>query len=133
MIASIPTFLEKDAHGAVESYRLNPDGTIATTFTFHKGAADGPLKTLRPRGRVRDSSNAIWDMQFVWPVRAEYIIAHLDAQYSETVIARSKRDYVWIMARTPQLSSSDYERLVDVVRSLGYDMAKLRRVPQDGR
>ena len=31
VIANIPTFLERGAHNAVESYRLDEDGTVATT------------------------------------------------------------------------------------------------------
>jgi apolipoprotein D and lipocalin family protein len=50
VIASIPTFIETDAFNAVESYRLDADGTIDTTFTFRKGTFDGPLKTYHPRG-----------------------------------------------------------------------------------
>jgi len=128
--ASIPTFLEKGAYNAVESYALNPDGTIATTFTFHKGSFDGPVKTMKPRGFVRDATNAVWGMQFIWPIKAEYRIAYLDEAYSQVVIARSARDYVWIMSRTPQLPAADYQHLVDFVSGLGYDATKLQRVPQ---
>jgi apolipoprotein D and lipocalin family protein len=35
VVASIPAFIEKGAHNAVESYALNSDGTIATTFRFN--------------------------------------------------------------------------------------------------
>ena len=41
VIANIPTFLEKNAYNAVESYELDSDGTIATTFVFRKGGFDG--------------------------------------------------------------------------------------------
>jgi hypothetical protein len=34
------------------------------------------------------------------------------------------------MARTPTVSDADWDRLVGVVRDAGYDVAKLRRVPQ---
>ena len=37
VIESIPTFIEKKAFNAVESYRLEEDGTIATTFRFNNG------------------------------------------------------------------------------------------------
>jgi len=131
VIANIPTAPERGAHNAVESYRLEQDGTIATTFTFRDGSFDGPEKVMRPRGFVRDStSNAVWGMQFVWPVKAEYLIAHVDPQYTETIIARSRRDYVWIMARTPQIPERDYARLVQQVAELGYDTSRLERVPQ---
>ena len=36
VIANIPTFIEKEATNAIESYRLDKDGNIATTFTFFK-------------------------------------------------------------------------------------------------
>ena len=32
VIANIPTFIERDAYNAVESYQLDPDGSIATTL-----------------------------------------------------------------------------------------------------
>ena len=89
VIANIPTFIEKDAYNAVESYRLAPDGSIATTFTFRAGGFDGKLKRYTPRGFVLDrTSNAVWGMQFIWPVKADYRIAWLAPDYSETVIAR---------------------------------------------
>jgi apolipoprotein D and lipocalin family protein len=131
VIANIPTRPEKGAHNAVESYRLDEDGSIATTFTFREGAFDGPEKVMRPRGFVRDGqSNAVWGMQFVWPIKAEYLVAHVDADYTETIIARSRRDYVWIMARTPTIPPADFARLKRKVADLGYDTSKLQRVPQ---
>lgn len=131
VIANIPTFVEKGAHNALESYRLDDDGTIATTFTFRKDAFDGPAKKYTPRGFIRDSqSNAAWDMQFIWPFKGDYLITYLTDDYSQTVISRTKRDYVWIMARTPQISDRDYQRMVDHVQASGYDISLLRKVPQ---
>jgi apolipoprotein D and lipocalin family protein len=131
VIANIPTSYEKEAHNARESYRLNPDGTIATIFTYRKGGFDGPLKTMKPKGFVRDpESNASWWMQFFWPLKAEYLIAYLSPDYSQTIVARTKRDYVWIMARTPAIPEADYTDLVEKVAELGYDTAKLQRMPQ---
>jgi len=130
VIASIPTFIEKDAYNALESYRLDDDGTIATTFTFNKGGLDGPLKEYTPRGFVRDKqSNAVWDMQFIWPFKAEYRIIFLSEDYSQTVIGRTKRDYVWIMARENTIPNDDYAKILDFLRDQGYDTAKLRSVP----
>ena len=131
VIASIPTFIERGAHNAVESYRLEADGTVATTFTFRAGSFDGAERRYEPRGFVLDpASNARWGMQFVWPVKADYRIVYLAADYSQTVIAREKRDYVWIMARTPAITEADYQRLLGIVASLGYDPATVQKVPQ---
>ena len=132
VIAAIPTAIETQAYNAIENYKLDKDGTIATTFTYFKGAFNGPLKTYKPRGFViKDTGNALWGMQFIWPIKAEYRIAYLDDQYQRTVIARNARDYVWIMARTPQITDAHYKELTDLVAKLGYDTAKLRKVPQN--
>jgi apolipoprotein D and lipocalin family protein len=131
VIASIPSLLEKNAYNAVESYALLPDGRIRTTFHYRNNGFDTRLKTMHPIGTVRPGSgNAVWGMQFLWPIQAEYIVAYLDDQYSETIIARNKRDYVWIMARTPSIPKADYVALVERVRQLGYSTKDLRNVPQ---
>ena len=127
VIANIPTFVEKNAFNPVESYRLNDDGTIATTFTFNLGSLNGELKQYEPTGFIKDKgSNAIWGMQFFWPIKADYRIVYLDESYQQTIIGRMSRDYVWIMARKPKIPESDYAKLVSNVESLGYDVDLLQ-------
>ena len=131
VIANIPTFLEKDAHNAVETYTLNDDGTIATHFTFRKGGFDGKVKEYNPKAFITDTeTNALWGMRFVWPIKADYRIIYVDEDYTQTVIGRQSRDYVWITAKTPTIPEEDYDRLVDFIATFGYDMSKLQRVPQ---
>jgi apolipoprotein D and lipocalin family protein len=131
VIANIPTFIEKGAHNAVEGYRMNEDGSIATTFTFRKGRFDGELQTFKPRGFVLDrQSNAVWGMRFVWPFKADYRIVWLDEEYSQTVIGRNQRDYVWIMARQPSIPEHQYRRIIEFLSAEGYDTSRIERVPQ---
>jgi apolipoprotein D and lipocalin family protein len=131
VIASIPSYPERDAYDAVESYELRPDGRIQTTFRYRKGSFEAPLKTMHPVGTVvAGTGNAVWGMQFVWPIKAEYVISYLDPGYAETIIARSKRDYAWIMARTRQIPEAAYAADVERLRAMGYDVSKLRKVPQ---
>ena len=112
VIAHIPSWPERHAYDAVESYRLLPDGRIQTDFRYRKGSFDAKEDTMHPVATVRpDTGNAVWGMQFFWPIEAEYVIAYLDDAYQTTVIGRSKRDYVWIMARVPCLSDSAYAKL----------------------
>ena len=131
VIASVPTFIEKEAYNAVETYALNDDGTIDTTFSFRKGGFDGKEKSYNPKGFVRDTtSNAIWGMRFIWPIKADYRIVYVNDDYSQTIIGRNKRDYVWIMARTPSISNEDFFERVELIREQGYDTSKLKLVPQ---
>ena len=131
VIASIPTLFEKDIYNAVERYdRLGPK-KIQTTFSYRKGGFDGEKAEMKPVGYVQDDgSNALWGMQFIWPIKADYRVVHLDPDYRTTIIGRIKRDYVWIMAREPQIPDGEYEALVRRVKALGYDVGKLSRVPQ---
>ncbi|HVJ37745.1 MAG TPA: lipocalin family protein [Stenotrophomonas sp.] len=134
VIAHIPSRPERDAFDAVERYALRPDGRIQTTFTYRKGSFAAPQRSMHPIGRVeKEGSGAVWGMQFVWPIQAEYIIAWLDDDYGQTIVARSKRDYVWYMARTPQVSDADYQHAMQRIAAMGYDISKLRRVPQSPR
>jgi len=131
VIANIPTFIEKDAYNARESYRLAEDGTVETTFTFNKGGFDGPVKVYNPRGFIRDrGTNAVWGMQFIWPLKMEYRIIYLKEDYTQTVVGRSKRDYVWIMARERAIPEADYEQILQFLQAQGYDTSQVQKVPQ---
>jgi len=134
VIANIPTFLEKGAHNAIESYRLADDGTIETTFTFHADGFDGPKKTYTPRGFVLEhESNAVWGMQFLWPIKADFRIVYLTPDYTQTVIGREARDYVWIMARSPEIPEADYQHILKFLGEQGYDITQIQKVPQQTR
>ena len=131
VIANIPTFLEKGAHNAKDSYALAPDGTIPTTFSFNADAFDGPRKSYDSKGFVLDGgANAVWGQQYIWPIKADYRISYLSPDYTQTVITREKRDYVWIMARTPTIPETDLAKLIAFVGTQGYDTSKIQRVPQ---
>ena len=131
VIANIPTFLEKDVYNATESYERVEKDVIATTFSFNKGGFDGERKTYTPTGFISDDpSNALWGMRFVWPIKADYRVVYVDDDYQHTIIGRNKRDYVWIMARTPSIPESDYRALVSKVADMGYETTKLEKVPQ---
>lgn len=131
VIAHIPVFIEKEAYNAVESYKLAKDGTIPTTFTFNQGAFGGPLKTYHPKGFVYNKkTNAEWRMQFVWPIKAAYLITYLSEDYQTTIIGVPDRKYAWIMARTKTLPDATYQKLVTELKRQGHDLTKLRKVPQ---
>ena len=131
VIAHIPSMMERDAYDAIETYRLDGDGKIRTTFRQRKGSFDAAIETMEPVGTVVEgTNNAVWGMQFVWPIKAEYVIVDLAPDYSRTIIGRSKRDYVWLMARTPSLPKDQLDAAIARIKALGYDTSKLRMVPQ---
>lgn len=131
VIANIPPWIERDAVNSVELYSLDEDGNVPTLFTYRNKSFDAPVKSLKSKGFVVDrQSNAEWGIQFIWPIKAEYLVTWLAEDYSTAIVARNKRDYVWLLARTPQIPEQEYERLRRKIGEMGYDLDQLRKVPQ---
>ena len=131
VIATISTRFEKNAYNAVETYQLQPDGNVHTAFRFRKNSFGSPVKSIHAPAFVNAASgNAVWGVQVFWPIKAQYIVAYLKDDYSQTIVARDARDYTWIMARTPTISQADYDALTVRVKQMGYSIGDIRKVPQ---
>lgn len=138
VIAHITSDGDRDAHNAVETYTPVGDGRIDVVYTNRQGGFDGETKRLEPTGFVVEgSNNALWGMRFnlpliglPWPFHFEYRISHLEPDYSVTIIGRSKRDLVWLMARKPDMNEADFQRYRQMIAGWGYDVGELVRVPQ---
>ena len=128
-----PIIVDKNAHNAIEHYRLDADKKIQTTYQFRDGGFDAEINTLTPVGWVDEKvdSNAEWRMQFIWPFTADYIILHLDDDYSETIIAHPSRKYAWVMLRSDKVSNADYDRLLSKLKAVGYDTSLMQKLPHD--
>ncbi len=69
-------------------------------------------------------------MQFLWPFKAAYLVAWVDDDYQETIVAVPNRKYIWLMARDWQMSDERYQELVDMAAEMGYDVSLIQRIPQ---
>ena len=132
VVAHVPAPGEGEAFNGVESYDLGEDGTIRTTYVFRDGGFDGEVEVMQPNAVIWDeATRATWGMKFSWWLpRFEYLITYLDEDYETTIVARTARDYAWIMSRDPELSGERFERLRQELVRQGYDESGLRRVPQ---
>jgi apolipoprotein D and lipocalin family protein len=130
VIAHIPLWPERKAWNAVEHYQRLDERRVATTFTFRHGGPEAKVKQYTPVAYTDvGPSPAVWDMQFLWPFRADFRVVWLDEAYRYTIIGRKQRDYAWIMAREPTIPPQVMRRMVDYLEVQGYPMEKLRRVP----
>lgn len=133
LIAHIPTSRDVGAHNATERYALRPDGRVGITYRNRLGGFDGKHKLMTPVAKViEDSGNALWGVRFgwYWPFWYEYRVAHVEADYSVAIVARSKRDFIWLFSRQPQMDEPALARYRALMSSWGYDSARLERVPQ---
>jgi apolipoprotein D and lipocalin family protein len=131
VIAAIPTSIERNDYNPVETYRLQPNGSICTVFRFRRGSFAARLHTVHSTATVvPHTGNAQWKVHLFWLLRLQYLVGWLSPHYSRVIVARDARDYVWLMARTPHITASQYRAMVARVAAMGYDIKKLRKSPQ---
>ena len=131
VIANIPTFIEKNATNAVESYSMGDNGEVKTNFTFFQNYPHGKKKVYKPTGYIHNTdTNAEWRMQFLWPFKMPFLIIDLDKQYQYTVIGYPNRKYLWIMSRNPEMDSNLYNSIIDQLSKKGFDISKIKKVTQ---
>jgi apolipoprotein D and lipocalin family protein len=126
VLADIATPFDKDAYAPTEHYVLKSDGMVVTTYRYQKGNATGDFKSRTMTARPNPELPSIWGMRLIWPFEADYRIAHIHPDYETTIVARNKRDFVWLMARTPTIDQSAFDTLLEKVQSLGYGISDLR-------
>jgi apolipoprotein D and lipocalin family protein len=132
VIASNPTVFESGANNATETYTWNEaKQRIDVDFRFHQDTPNGKEKTIPQKGFVYDHvTNAEWRIQPFWPLKFGYLIIGLAEDYSDTTIGTPGRDNVWVMSRSPSLSEARYHEILQRLRTLGYDVSKIKKVPQ---
>lgn len=133
LIAHIPTSRDVGAHNAQENYRLRPDGRVDISYRNRMGGFGGRPKQMTPVAHVVEGTgNALWHVIFgwYWPWHYEYRIAHLEPDYSAVIVARSKRDFMWLFSRSPQISEQDLARYRGLLAGWGYDLSRIETVPQ---
>jgi apolipoprotein D and lipocalin family protein len=66
----------------------------------------------------------------VW---GDYWVIGLDADYGWVVVGDPGREYLWVLARTPRLDESVYQRAVTIAKDKGFDVSRLVKTRQEQR
>lgn len=136
-IAKFPNDFQKKCVGQVTAdYRPLPDNTIEVANRCR--TASGEIELAVGEGRVVDKAgNAKLKVRFApawlswipW-VWGDYWILELDDAYTVAAVGTPDRDYLWILARTPAIPDTEYERLVDDATKQGFDTSRLVKTKQ---
>jgi apolipoprotein D and lipocalin family protein len=59
----------------------------------------------------------------VW---GNYWIIDLDPQYQWVVVSEPRREYLWILSRTPELPAATYQSLLDKLAANGFDLQRIQ-------
>ncbi|NLV72498.1 MAG: lipocalin family protein [Actinobacteria bacterium] len=134
-IATIPQRFQKGCVGVTAEYSSRKNGDIEVVNTCIQGTLDGEVRRVRGKARVIDKvTNAKLKVSFFWPFWGSYWIIELDPDYQWAVVGHPKRDYLWILNRSPQMDDALYNRLLELIADKGYDLAGITRTlqPADG-
>jgi len=126
---------EQSIVGATAEYSLRKDGRIQVVNSGFKKSLDGRYTRARAVAWVPDTSRpGALKVRFFGLFAADYLIFGLDAQdYSWALVGSNTRDYLWVLARTPEISEELFSRRQDSARAPGSDLSGLLKVPQKAR
>jgi apolipoprotein D and lipocalin family protein len=113
------------------NYTLLASGIIEVLNSCRQ--ANGSMKTARGKAKIVDTiSNARLKVTFFWPFYGDYWIIGLAPDYSYAIVGEPRRDYLWILSRSPKMSGQTYAEVLERIRAAGYDTSRLIQTPQSG-
>ena len=80
-----------------------------------------------PRLKVRFAPAWLSFLPMVW---GNYWVIDLDADYQLAAVSEPKREYLWILSRTPEVEPAVYEALLQRLEAAGFDTSRLEISPQ---
>jgi len=131
-IGRFPHRFEKDLVGVTAEYIINSNGSISVINQGYKNSFDGKLKIAKGRAKKvgTDNKGHLKVSFFLW-FYSDYLILELEQEnYSYALIGSSSPNYLWILAREPEMEENTYNMLLEKARERGYDISKVEKVLQ---
>ena len=130
-IARYDHSFERGLVGSTAEYSLRDDGKIKVLNSGHLNTLDGPYKESIGKAKARKNGTpGQLQVSFFGPFYGDYDILELAPDYSYSVVGSSSPKYLWILSRTPQMSTTTKDKILRNLRQRGYDTSKLIWVEQ---
>ena len=136
-IAKFPNWFQKKCVGntkAVYSMRADSNLKVLNSCKNADGVVSEAEGTARqigaqdsPKLEVRFAPAWLSFLPMVW---GDYWVIDLDPQYQVAAVSDPKREYLWVLSRTPQLDKKVYEDLLQRLQAQQFDVRKLEITPQ---
>ena len=124
-IARLDHSFERDLERVTATYELNDDGSIAVLnkgFNTEKGEWRQAEGVAKPMG---SSDIGHLKVSFFGPFYGTYAVFELADDYSYAFVSGYNTDYLWLLAREPQISVDVRERFMARSQALGFESADL--------
>lgn len=136
-IAKYPNkFQKKCVSDTRAHYSAQADGTLrvlnrCTQQDGQTSEAVGQARqiggTTSPKLEVRFAPAWLSFLPWVW---GNYWVIDLDADYQLVAVSEPKREYLWVLSRTPAVNPQAYEALLGRLEKKGFDLSKLEKSKQ---
>jgi apolipoprotein D and lipocalin family protein len=136
-IAKYPNRFQKNCAGFTTAhYSLQPDKTVQVINRCRRadGAIDEAVGSARQQGGADSPKLQVrfapgW-MSFLPMVWGDYWVIDLDPDYQLAAVSEPKREYLWILSRTPTVPRQAYAGLLARLERQGFDLARLEMTRQ---
>ncbi|MDD2809040.1 lipocalin family protein [Rhodoferax sp.] len=136
-IAKYPNWFQKKCVADTRAgYQLQANGSVQVTnqCRLDTGAMDVAIGEARqigpstsPKLQVRFAPSWLSMLPFVW---GNYWVIDLDEGYQLVAVSEPKREYLWVLSRTPTVATSDFDALMGRLKTQGFDLSRLERSKQ---
>jgi apolipoprotein D and lipocalin family protein len=136
-IARFPNkFQDKCVAETTATYELLDNGQI--TVINRCRLADGSVDTAQGRAKLADEDGPTSKLKVRFAPRilswlpsvwGDYWVLDITDDYSAVLVGEPRREYLWILARTAEISENVYNRLVASAAAQGFAVGNLRRYP----
>jgi apolipoprotein D and lipocalin family protein len=126
-IARLPNSFQEDCFCSKAEYSIIDNETIRVVNSCNKESAEGEVETSSGKAFiVEKSGNSKLRVQFFWPFRGDYWIIDLDEEdYTYSVVGTPSREYLWILARQPEMDQGMLERILKDCSEKGFPVEKM--------
>ncbi len=123
---------ERGLTNVTANYSLRSDGKVSVV---NRGFNSADCEWSEATGTAKflgDESTASLAVTFFWPFAGGYHIFELDRDnYSYALVAGPSKEYLWLLARDPELDPALEARLIEDARALGFPVENLINVTHD--
>ena len=130
-IARIDNRFERGLSNVTATYSVKDNGDIRVLNRGYKDAK-GKWETAEGKARfVGEADTAHLKVSFFGPIFASYIVFELEPNYQHSFVTGNDRDYLWFLARDPNISPELKAQFLARVTELGFDTDDLIWVEHD--
>lgn len=128
-IARFDHSFERGMDNVVAEYLLREDGMIDVTNT---GWKNGKYRIAEGKAKQPDPSKdpAHLEVSFFLFFYSDYNVMMIDDDYKVALVGSKSPKYLWILSRTPEVSDSVMDEVLEEASGRGYDIDKLIWVDQ---